>query len=216
MFLTPKKAIVFDLDGTIVDSMGLFADVASDVMASVYSLSHKQARADYLRTSGLPFFSQLELLFPGDRRNAEASSTYEIEKLKQYDQAPLFQDVAKAIELFRSAGFRVCVSSNNHEANVKHKLARESVQFDLILGYRHEFFKGESHFLAILKEFSLNRDQLLFVGDSLHDALLADKSKVDFVGRLGTFAKEDFETLQMSVQTVLVTDFIQLAKSLCV
>ena len=68
-----KVVIMFDLDGTLFDTMGAHADLAADVMAKHLGLSKKSARNKYLATAGVPFPKQLELIFPNAKsaqRNA--------------------------------------------------------------------------------------------------------------------------------------------------
>ena len=74
---TSKKVVVFDFDGTVVDSMDSFADIAADVMPRYYSISGEEAKRLYLETSGIPFFQQLEQLFPNNENNDKAAHDFE-------------------------------------------------------------------------------------------------------------------------------------------
>ena len=80
--ISNKKAIVFDFDGTLVDTMQIFADVASRLIFEHYGLDKDAARQKYFETSGLPFCKQIEIIFPGHSSNEKVASTYEVEKIE--------------------------------------------------------------------------------------------------------------------------------------
>src|SRR5262245_24445985 len=72
--------ILCDLDGTLIDTMPILADWASEVLAETYGMPRPLARELYLATCGLPFCQQLEAICPGDPRNAAASDRFEARK----------------------------------------------------------------------------------------------------------------------------------------
>lgn len=196
------KMIVFDLDGTLVDSMTGFADVAQEVIAKYFAVPVSKAREAYRRTSGLPFVHQLQGLFPGHPSLTVAVEEYEARKIVHYDAVPFFADVAESLETLAAAGFLLAVSSNNHEHSVSRKLRRQGCHVDEVLGFREGFGKGRPHFEHLCRCYGLSPENLLFVGDSLHDARLAHENGVAFLARLGTFAAGDFEALKIPLQTL--------------
>lgn len=198
-----KSVCVFDFDGTLVDSMGGFADLAGELISDSYDLSRGEAREAYLRTSGLPFFQQLEVLFPADARNAPIAAAFEARKQDGYFVRPFFEDVPPAIAGLQEQGLRAVVSSNNGQELVEAYLERRpEARFDLVLGFKDGFSKGKAHFEKVLAHFGLEASDMLFVGDSLHDAQQALEFGVDFVGRVGTFRKEQFQKVHPRAATV--------------
>jgi len=200
----PSKSVcVFDFDGTLVDSMGGFADLAARLITEAYGVALESAREDYLRTSGLPFFQQLEALFPGDARNAAVADDFEARKASDYFDRPFFREVPQAISELQQRGVRVVVSSNNGQEIVEAYLERRpEARFDLVLGFQNGFSKGRAHFQKVLEHFSADPEELLFVGDSLHDARQALEFGVDFVGRVGTFRSEQFHEVHPQAATI--------------
>ena len=196
------KAVVFDLDGTLVDTMGHFADVAADVIARRHGWSVARGRKAYLDTSGIPFFQQLEVLFPGHSDNSALEAEFETRKMTAYDGRSFLEDVPPAIALMREQGVAAVVSSNNREDVVREYIAGEGVHFDVVLGFRDDFYKGEPHFAFVERELGIARDEMLFVGDSVRDAELALGAGVRFAARLGTVARESF------VEALGAVDFI--------
>lgn len=188
------RVVMFDLDGTLVDTMGNFADLAAEVMAARHGLDWTHARARYLETSGLPFVKQLEIIAPGHPANAAASDEFEARKLAVCEATMMDAPTVAGLEALRALGLKLVVSSNTGQSVVDDFAAREPFQFDLVLGFdpARGLAKGRPHVARALVAFAVTADQLLFVGDSLKDADLADECGVAFIGRTGTFREKDF------------------------
>lgn len=186
------RVCVFDFDGTLVDSMGAFADIAADVMEKHRGLPFAQARSRYLETSGIPFFQQLELIFPGRPGNSVLADEFEQRKLEGFFAETYFPDVLPALDLLKQMGIKTVVSSNNFQDVIDRFVARNPAPFDHVLGFADGFAKGKDHFQFIFKAEDVTPSQLLFVGDSLKDGERAAGSNVSFIGRTGTFTKAQF------------------------
>lgn len=187
------RAVLFDFDGTLIDTMGGFADVAGRLIERYHGWSFEEAREAYLRTSGIPFFQQLQILFPGRERNPGIAESFEYQKLKCYEGLGLDPDASITMNGLRERGIASVVSSNNYGAVVNGFLAKQDVTFDLVLGYQDNFGKGEEHFAFAAQRLQVPRSALLFVGDSVKDAEIAMESRVAFVAMLGTNDRRVFE-----------------------
>ncbi len=187
-----KKMVVFDFDGTLVNSMEAFADIAARVMPRYFDITPARARRCYLETSGLPFFQQLETLFPNHPNNKRAAEDFETIKKQSYFERPVFSDVAATIDDLRKRNVKVAVSSNNFQELVDQYIGRTGMRFDVVMGYRDNFAKGEDHFRHIEQHYGIARDEMTFVGDSLKDGDRAAASGVSFVAKEGIFSKEEF------------------------
>ncbi|HLU66926.1 MAG TPA: HAD family hydrolase [Kofleriaceae bacterium] len=198
------RVIMFDLDGTLVDTMPAFADLAAEVMERRHGLDRCWARARYLETSGIPFCKQLEVICPGHPDNRPASDEFEARKRAVCNRVSMDAGTVAALEDLRAMGIRLVVSSNTGQAFVDEFAAREAFRFDLALGFdpARGLAKGRPHVERATSELGVCNGDLLFVGDSLADAELADKSGVAFVGRLGTFQAEDFRRRDPRARTI--------------
>ena len=208
------RVVLFDLDGTLVDTMGGFADLAADVMVARHGLEWGYARARYLETSGLPFVKQLELICPGHAANAAASDEFEARKLVVCESTMMDEPTVAGLEALRAMGLKLVVSSNTGQPVVDEFAAREPFKFDLVLGFDpvQGLGKGRPHVARARAAFGTTPDELLFVGDSLKDADLADECGVAFIGRLGTFSADDF--LRRDSSAVCVSHVAQLVDRL--
>lgn len=199
---TPR-VIFFDLDGTLVDTMQIYADFAADLIASRYPVERAVAREQYLETSGLPFIHQLEVLFPGDAKNAETDRIFEAGKLARVEHVRLDPATRALLDDLHGRGFVLAISSGNTQENVDAFCARESLPVRFPLGFKPDgFAKGEPHFRRVEEVLPASRSEMLFIGDSLRDGELAAAGHVSFIAKLGTFTKEEFAARLPNAPTV--------------
>ena len=190
--MEPAPAVIlFDLDGTLVDTMGAFADIAADVMAIRYGLSRKNARRLYLQTSGVPFCRQLEVIFGDHPENDAAAAEFEARKHHVALVACMDPATEAALWALREKGIKLVVSSNGMQEHVD-AFADRTGLFDLALGFDGSAGKGEPHVRVVEERLGVTRGALLFVGDSLRDGEIARETGVRFCARAGTFPAEAF------------------------
>ncbi len=198
------KLLVFDLDGTLIDTMGDYADKAAALIREHYGTPKDEARRRYFETSGLPFERQLEQLFPGAPCNTEVSRMFESWKNGYLANVTLSSETEQLLCGWRNAGFRIAISSNNLEHYVR-RLAR-CWPVDAALGYQVKdgFGKGEPHFQKLEEHFGFSREQMLFIGDSPNDARISVQSKVPFLALLtGEFTETDFTQYHPGVKFIM-------------
>ncbi|OGQ08116.1 MAG: hypothetical protein A3G32_08190 [Deltaproteobacteria bacterium RIFCSPLOWO2_12_FULL_40_28] len=191
--MAEKPVLIFDFDGTLVNSMGSFASLAAHLMGDYYGTKLEWAKKQYQLTSGLPFCEQLERIFPKHPLNFLISLIFEEYKKAFYKTYPFFPDVQEALENLKKNGYRLVVSSNNKESLIRQKLVNHLSFFDLILGYRTGFSKGPQHFNHIQNQLACNTNEMIFIGDSLHDGAMAKKCNIPFIARIGTFSSSTFK-----------------------
>ncbi len=185
-------AILCDLDGTLIDTMPILADWASEVLTDTYGMPRSLARELYLATCGLPFCQQLEAICPDDPRNAGASEQFEARKPALCFATRMPSDTRRALITLQGRGVRVVVSSNNGRDNVERFAHDSGFAFDLVLGYGDGMAKGAPHITRAEQTFRLRREEMTFIGDSLHDGEIAAAESIPFVGVAGTFSKDRF------------------------
>lgn len=201
MDLSKIKVIIFDFDGTLVDTMGIFADVAAELIHRHYGWSLEQARREYLRTSGLPFIRQLDELFPGNNSNTVVAAEFEQRKNEAAKHIILEAATRETLALLQQK-YKIAISSGNFLKNIEHFFAHNSFRPDLIMGFRDHFNKGAEHFNFVLQHFSVTRSEVMMVGDSLHDFLKAREFGIAFIAKLGTFTLLDFQKIDANVQSI--------------
>ena len=201
---------MFDLDGTLIDTMSGFADVAARLMAEHQGVPTAEGRRQYLATSGIPFRQQLELICPGHPANQQVSDLFEQQKRVHADSADMDARTVAALVRMREAGIKLVVSSNGAQHFVDDFAARQELVFDLALGFSDGFAKGRPHVDHTCKALGVTASEILFCGDSLKDGDLAAETGLAFVGRLGTFSREAFRAWNQT--SVVVEDAHALAE----
>ncbi|HEY0711069.1 MAG TPA: HAD family hydrolase, partial [Polyangia bacterium] len=192
--LARPRLLLCDLDGTLIDTMPILADLATDVLNELYDMPRGLARDMYLATSGLPFIRQLDTICPGDARNAEASALFESRKPARCNAARMTPHTRAALRELQARGTRIVVSSNNGVENVAAFVSTSNFSFDLVLGYDgNGLFKGKPHVERAARTFGVDLSDMVFVGDSLHDGEIAERENLRFVGVAGTFSRERFQ-----------------------
>ncbi|MCG2694412.1 HAD hydrolase-like protein [Candidatus Parcubacteria bacterium] len=202
--LNNKNTIIFDFDGTLADTMQIFADVASSLISDNYGMDKAEARKTYLKTSGYPFHQQLEIIFPGNEKNKIIAPIYEEQKIDATADVELEDGALDAIEQLKKFDYRLVISSNNFQYNIDNFISNNNLHdiFDLALGFKEGFAKGKNHFDFAIEELVLEKDEMVFIGDSLNDYRLANGEGIDFIGKIGTFREEDFRALNPDIKII--------------
>jgi phosphoglycolate phosphatase-like HAD superfamily hydrolase len=190
--LSPAPDILLlDLDGTLVDTMPAFADLAADTIARHFGLLPSNARKLYVQTSGVPFAQQLDAIFGEHPAAPAAAEEYEARKHAIAAAADMDGETRAALDELRGRGIDLIVSSNGMQAHVDRFAARARGLFTLALGFGGALAKGEPHIALVERRTRVGRDRMAFVGDSLRDGELAEAAGVRFVGRAGTFSRRE-------------------------
>jgi phosphoglycolate phosphatase-like HAD superfamily hydrolase len=199
------KGFLFDFDGTLVDTMEGYADLAGLLISKAYpDISAAHGRELYVRTSGIPFIQQIELIRPGNPENANIVRAFEDQKIEGFFASHVDDAVRRTLEDLRILGHVVGVSSGNDPELINRYIERERMEFDIVMGYDHAagFEKGKPHFDFFMQKFGLEKKDLTFVGDSLKDADKGYENNIQFIGIRGLFSHEDFAREHPDVITV--------------
>lgn len=189
----PCKAIVFDFDGTLADSMPFLEKIGVATMMKYFGVSEKDATQRYRSTTGLPYEHQVNLNFPGDDENEIAVEEFEGLKIARIFEQKLMTDAVAVVERLNEMKIQVFVSSSTFQPTIEEYFERKGLShlFKAIVGYRPGFEKGADHLNHIKAEYGIEFDDMIFVGDSLRDQKRAE-GICRFIARTGMFSEEDF------------------------
>jgi phosphoglycolate phosphatase-like HAD superfamily hydrolase len=134
-----RGVVVFDLDGTILDDLGLISAVAADVMEKAFGTPPEEGRIHYLATTGMPFEAQLAQLFPAAPPGLRASTavTFHQRKVTEaYSKAKPFPDIPKLLKLLGSDRWTLAISTGAETEMADVLLEREGLRywFEEVLG----------------------------------------------------------------------------------
>ena len=105
---TGVRVICFDFDGTIAATMPFLTDLAVDVLTKHCRLEPETARAEYIRTTGLPFAEQAERICRGNGAAVKAAvAEFEDRKASEYFRMAPEIHARETLEALKERGYTV-------------------------------------------------------------------------------------------------------------
>lgn len=159
------RAVVFDFDGTLADTMGGLSRLAIDMVVGRFGLTEERACDWYRSTVGRSFREQLDYVSTDREVKNSLSAEYGCRKLAVFAGSHLFPDVIDAVKMLRNRRIFVGVASATESGIVSAFLCRSGVVVDWVGG------KHQLHDFVLL--FSLGACEVLFVGDTAEDSAVS-------------------------------------------
>lgn len=196
------KAIVFDVDGTLFDTLPSLANAANEtlVQAGLRAVPPQSLRAAL--SAGLrPLFHQALAL---QAAAPESAQQLEEDYLAHYTRrwladATLFPGVAECLTTLRSAGLKLGLCTNRDRSSTEVLLAATGLtgHFELIVGLGDAPLPkpAADPLLLAIELMGLSTHQVLFVGDSLMDARCAEQAQVQFAAHRAGYASQATDLL---------------------
>lgn len=191
------KGIIFDLDGTLVNSLEDISDAMNKVLQGLNFPTHTYETYQYFIGSGLRNLvskalpstnnsdDQIEICFECMINEYREMCTI---KTKPYD------GIVELLENLTSQNIKMAVFSNKADELTK-KIASEIFpnHFDQVVGLSTEALKKPNPFkaLEIGKKWNLKPEEILFVGDSDIDMQTAVNANIFPVGVTWGYRTED-------------------------
>ena len=184
-----KKLVIFDLDGTLLDTI---ADLAESTNHALKQLGYPTHNVETIRTFvGNGINKLLERALPLQEQTEENVRLMRSHFVPYYDahNADLsspYPGIVHLLEDLQEKGIMIAVASNKYqEATVKLvKHYFPMINFIEILGQREgiNVKPDPSIVFDILKKANVNKEEVLYVGDSGVDMQTAINAGVDAVG----------------------------------
>jgi phosphoglycolate phosphatase len=199
------KAVVFDFDFTLADSSKPIFDC---VNYGLRGLGLQEAASDAItRTIGLHLSETLVVLAGEDERsNADKFLALFGERANQImaDNTLIFPGVPDVLEGLKSYGYGLGIVSTKYRYRIEDILGQHGLldYFDNIVGgedvKRHK--PAPDSLLLSLENLKVNRQEAVYVGDSITDAKTAQAANVEFVAVLsGATQSGEFDAYPNSI-----------------
>lgn len=194
-----KKAIIFDFDYTLGDSTNGIA-LSVNYALEQLGYAHKNIE-DIKKTIGLSLKETYFVLTVNDNL-AEAEQFAKLFKEKadevMVENTELYEGVKELLQQLRAKGYKTAIVTTKFHYRIEQILSKFEANdlVDLIVGA--EDVKVEKPnpegLLWAIEHLKLEKEEVLYVGDSLVDARTAENAGVDFAAVLtGTTTVEEFE-----------------------
>lgn len=193
--LNEMGIIVFDLDGTLINSMPAHAEAYSVVIETAFSIPKPESQKDYYLTAGQPLDQQFKhtaalygIHLSGDGAKELTQDFWHILKNCKFELLPFAMMVLTEL---RNAGYVLAISSGSSPEITVAKLRYTEIynHFLITLGSDYErgfLLKGKDHLTYIQKQFNIPTDfftaNTLMVGDGIHDMEIAQQAKLKAIG----------------------------------
>lgn len=188
------KLIIFDLDGTLLNSIQDLAFSMNHAL-QIYKYPTHQTEA-YKQFIGNGVTKLIERALPQNARTTDCISMIKHEFVKHYNSnsdkhTKPYDGIKELLQTLIKENYKLAIASNKfHEATVE--LSRKffpTIQFNNVLGQRDGIpTKPAPNILnEIIEKTSTPKNQVLYIGDSGVDAATAMNANVDFVGVLWGF-----------------------------
>ena len=182
------KGIIFDLDGTLVDSLHDISDAMNTVLESLNYPTHTYDTYQYFIGSGLR--NLVSKALPTSNNNEEQIEICFEMMIQEYrkictSKTKPYEGILELLDNLTSQNIKLAVFSNKADELTK-KIASEIFpnHFDTAVGLSTEELKKPNPFEAIeiSKKWNLKPEEILFVGDSDIDMKTAVNANMFPVG----------------------------------
>lgn len=180
------KLVVFDWDGTVMDSIGRI--VSSMQNAAEMTNLPKPTQRDVEGIIGLSLPKAVKVLFPeiSDQQVTDILASYREEFLYDNKVAnPLFDGIAELLTALRDKGVMLAVATGKGRVGLDRVMKETDTThfFDLTRGGDEAQSKPHPEMLQyLLNELKVDASEALMVGDSNFDMEMAQSAGVDRLG----------------------------------
>jgi len=213
------RLIIFDLDGTLVDSMEHYTRLFCRLLAERHGLDESFSRDIYESLLGLPPGRQFAdaLTLAGQDLTDVEELTAQFWAAAEKHAPPAFSEAASVLQTLTAAGYTLVISSGGRPAIVAFRAHNAGIDgfFALILGTDEAvegMAKGPGHFAIMREALGLSmadlRERAVFVGDGVYDMQVAREAGIPAVGRV---TEENGDTLRLAGAEYLIDDLTGLA-----
>ncbi len=197
-----KKLIIFDLDGTLINTIADLAQSTNYALAQLGYPTHEEASYKFMVGNGIN--KLFERALPETDRN-EANILKVREKFVPYydehntDKSHPYEGIEVLLEQLSRDGFKMAVASNKYQSATSKliKFYFPEIHFETVLGQREGVKPKPDPTIVydILKATQVDRKDVLYVGDSGVDMQTTLNAEVTSCGvSWGFRSRKELET----------------------
>ena len=207
--LSHKQLIIFDWDGTLMDSVGLIVRVLLKI-ADAHNLALTPDAAKSI--IGLSLHTAMQELFPheGDKWN-QLVTDYQEQYRAHLSDEQLFDGVIPMLVHLKEAGYTLAVATGKSRAGLDRVL--KLFELEELFAATRTADEARSKpdpdmLIQILSELGFDADQAVMIGDSKLDILMANAAGIDALGvASGVLSMAELKKLDTVATAMSVIDY---------
>lgn len=211
--LNQKSLIIFDWDGTLMDSIGLIVD-AMRYAAEKHGLTVTDEATKSI--IGIALVDAFPMLFPNDSdKYDELLATYSEYYVKHCDNDKLFDGIKELIQDLHAQGKTLAIATGKKRKGLQRVLPNSGIEVFFTTTKTADETAGKPNPLMleqILVETGTRIEDAVFIGDSIHDIRMAKNINMDCIAV--SYGCETAEILAKEQPTKLVTTINELKQQL--
>ena len=184
MNLKAIKHIIWDWNGTLVDDAQRCVDIMNGIRSKrSMSLITLDEYRDLFDFPVVEYYKKI-----GFNLNEHPFEILSDEFISEYistrNNLPLQQGAIEALSFFQQLKLSQCVLSATQSEALRQTLQEHQVAhfFKTVLGLDHHYADGKAHLGETwLQLNNINKEQVLFIGDTLHDKEVAEQMGVQYI-----------------------------------
>ena len=196
-----KKLLIFDLDGTLLDSLVDLADSANHILTRHGFPAHPVDAYRYFVGDGMP--TLIRRILPDGYKTGQMHETCLQEfkayySIHMYDKTTVYPGVTEVLEELQRRGIKIAMATNKVQTAVSPLMTDyfPMIQFSALIGQREGVpVKPDPQVVYdILAETGCSQEETLYLGDTNVDMMTAHRAGVEAVGVLwGYRTREELE-----------------------
>jgi phosphoglycolate phosphatase len=186
-----KRAVLFDFDGTLADSIGIWIEVVEQLLKEGLGLKETVGRDELvglrkegiyqaIKKMGIPFYDLLRLVYKGRQSFC-----------KRIDEVVPVRGIPDLIQWLKRENYLVGVVTSNSAECVRRFLLKNNMNvFDFMRCGVHLF--GKKRVLeGAVRKLGLDRNEVIYVGDEIRDIEAAKDTGIKIIAVTWGFNTED-------------------------
>ncbi|MCL2136189.1 MAG: HAD-IA family hydrolase [Coriobacteriia bacterium] len=187
------SALLFDLDGTILDTRALI--LASYHYACDKVLKYRLPDEPLLELIGIPLTEQMKKLVPAEQVEAMVSAYREHNAIGQTEYLDCFPNTHETLATFAEAGWPLALVTSKINSSAREGLEAFDLlrYFDLLIGFDDtEKHKPDPEpLLLAASTLKISPEKCVYIGDSIYDMQAAKAAGMLAIGALWGFSTID-------------------------